>query len=537
MFARFRIDEPLGKGGMAIVYKAYELHLERHVALKVLPAALLHEETFSQRFEREARIVAQLEHPHIVPIYNFGIDEGVPWMSMRLLSGGTLAEELRGRRFTPAEVASVLEPVAAALDHAHAHGVVHRDVKPNNVMRDAFGHHYLTDFGIARMSAAATQLTTTGVMTGTPFYMSPEQALAATVDGRSDIYSLGIVAYEMLTGAVPFTGDTPMAVMMKHTRDPLPAADPSVLPRDVFAALSKCLAKEPADRFPTASAFVQALQRTGAPHAIPATGAALRLDANEARSEQDDGTAQTRAVRMSMSGSATIERHAEPVSQKRDGGSGRKRWTFAISFTISICALFAVGLLTLRQRPSTAPAATVARNEPPVVAPPAATVAPAANPPAAPERGTREGRPRPPAPPAAATAPPAASPPAAAPPPGVAPAPALAPAPAITVPPPMNLRYDGSYRIGPTQAGRYIHWVFRPDNTCAIVVLPLQALPRRAVPEAPGSSCSYIRMPRRATIALTRPDGTTERAMLVLSADDSITIRQQSAQFVPFLNR
>lgn len=256
----YRIVEPLGRGGMASVYKAYEASLERHVALKVLPGEFLHEEAFAERFRREARVAARLEHPNIVPIFAFGIEQGAPWMAMRLIAGGTLAGLLRQQRLAGPQVAAILRGVAQALDYAHAKGVVHRDVKPQNVLLDEAQRVYLADFGIARMLEGSSALTQTGMISGTPQYMAPEQAVAKTVDHRADVYALGIVAYEMLTGHVPFSADTPVAVLIKQVQEPMPLPAANEFPEPLVRALMKATAKDPGDRWPSAGAFVEALE-------------------------------------------------------------------------------------------------------------------------------------------------------------------------------------------------------------------------------------------------------------------------------------
>jgi serine/threonine-protein kinase len=260
----YRIDEPLGQGGMASVYKAWEPKLERYVALKVLPREFLHDPSFARRFREEAKALAQLEHPNIVPIYAYDIDEaeGIPWMAMRLVTGGSLADLLKRERLAPARVVALLRGVADALDYAHAHAkrIVHRDVKPPNVLLDPGGRVYLADFGIAKILESSGGLTATGMITGTPQYMAPEQATGTTIGPGADVYSLGIMAYQMLTGRVPFTGDTPVATMMKHVQEPLPLPPPHMVPEPLLQALLKCTAKKPGDRWPTAGAFVRALE-------------------------------------------------------------------------------------------------------------------------------------------------------------------------------------------------------------------------------------------------------------------------------------
>lgn len=257
----YRIVAPLGRGGMATVYRARDAALERDVALKVLPAEFLHDPSFATRFRKEARVAASLEHPHVVPVYAFGIDQGQPWMAMRLLAGGTLADRLRQGPLPPAATVRILAEVAAALDDAHARGVVHRDVKPANVLLDGAGHAYLADFGIARMLEGSSAATATGLVLGTPSYMAPEQAMGSKVDRLADIYALGVVAFECLTGRVPYGGTTPVAILMKHVSEPVPEPTPGEVPAALTPLLKRCLAKEPAERWPTAGAFATALSR------------------------------------------------------------------------------------------------------------------------------------------------------------------------------------------------------------------------------------------------------------------------------------
>ncbi|MGQ0735769.1 MAG: TonB family protein [Acidobacteriota bacterium] len=266
-FGPFEIAAVLGRGGMATVYRARETTLQREVALKVLPSAFLHDESFARRFQREARVVAALEHPHIVPLYASGVEDGVPWMSMRLLAG-SLQEVIAGGQVTVERTVRTLGDIASALDYAHARGVVHRDVKPTNILIDRAGHACVGDFGLAHMVERHVAATRTGVITGTPHNMAPEQALGKAVDHRADIYSLGVVAYEMMTGRPPFDGDSPVAVLMKHASDPLPVPSTESVPPAAFAVIRRALAKDPTERWPTASAFAAALE---ASLAVPAS--------------------------------------------------------------------------------------------------------------------------------------------------------------------------------------------------------------------------------------------------------------------------
>ena len=266
----FRIVGPLGRGGMASVYRAYEPALDRYVALKVLPREFLHDPGFAERFKREAKAIARLEHPNIVPIYAYDIDRafGIPWMALRLVGsqdpekqrGGALSQVLRLGLLGAERAVGILRGVADALDYAHGKGVVHRDVKPQNVLLDEDGRVYLADFGIARMLESSAGLTATGMITGTPQYMAPEQATGTNVGPAADVYALGIVAYEMLTGRVPFAADTPVAIIMKHVQEPLPLPPPESVPEPLLRAILKCTAKNPAERWPSAGAFVAALE-------------------------------------------------------------------------------------------------------------------------------------------------------------------------------------------------------------------------------------------------------------------------------------
>jgi TonB family protein len=260
MLGSFRIVRVLGRGGMATVYEARDGRLERAVALKVLPPEFLHDVRFAERFEQEARVVAALEHPNIVPIYASGIDDGIPWMSMRLLTGGTIGTLLEDGRPDARQIVRLLRAVASGLDYAHAHGVVHRDIKPTNILLDRADGVCVGDFGLAYMLEASPRVTRSGLLAGTPQYMAPEQALGKAVDHRCDIYSLAMVAYEMFVGVTPFTADSPVAILLKHVHDPMPEPPEHVVPRPVMRAIHKGAAKEPAERWPSATAFVDALE-------------------------------------------------------------------------------------------------------------------------------------------------------------------------------------------------------------------------------------------------------------------------------------
>jgi len=274
----YRILSLLGRGGMASVYEALDLRLERRVALKVLPTQFLHQPSFARNFEQEAKLVARLEHPHIVPIYESGSDEGVPWMAMRLLAGGDMGSLLKSSPPDTVKAVAILSAIAQALDYAHAQGVVHRDIKPTNILFDREGRPSVADFGLARLLQGQSFVSRSRPIAGTPAYMAPEQALGTGVDGACDVYSLGIMAYQIFVGTVPFTGDTPVAVLMKHVNEPLPKPPAERLPRTVHSVIKKATAKDPKDRWPTAGAFVEALED------------ALRTTAADADETHNDST-------------------------------------------------------------------------------------------------------------------------------------------------------------------------------------------------------------------------------------------------------
>ncbi|MBN2386694.1 MAG: serine/threonine protein kinase [Anaerolineales bacterium] len=262
---KYRILEPLGRGGMAQVYKAYHPQLDRYVAVKVLRSDLVEEVEFLARFRREARSVAALRQANIVQVYDFDVQDEMYYMVMELLEGDTLKAHLnafrqRGEHLPLGEVVRILNDVLAGLSYAHGEGVIHRDLKPANIMLTRKGQAVLTDFGIAQI-VGGTQYTISGALMGTLNYMAPEQGRDGKCDVRSDIYSLGIVFFEMLTGTVPFDADTPLAILMKHINDPLPMPhkiDPNI-PEPFERVALKALAKNPGDRYQTAVEMTAAL--------------------------------------------------------------------------------------------------------------------------------------------------------------------------------------------------------------------------------------------------------------------------------------
>jgi len=280
---RYRILEQLGEGGMATVYKAYDTSLERNVAIKVIRRNALPQEQLErvrQRFEREAKALAKLSHPNIVKVIDYGEHDDAPYLVLEYLPGGTLKARMKGRAIPWQEAVRLLIPIANALGYAHEQNVIHRDVKPANILLTVNGQPMLSDFGIAKILEMedGQTLTGTGVGLGTPEYMSPEQGLGQKVDARADIYSLGIVLYEMLTGRKPFRADTPMAIIVKHINDPLPS--PSQYVSDLSVAVEnmvlKALEKKPENRYQGMGEFVSLM------NALVAGG---MLKSNQALSE------------------------------------------------------------------------------------------------------------------------------------------------------------------------------------------------------------------------------------------------------------
>ena len=269
---RYEIRDELGEGGMGTVYLAYDPKLRRDVALKVLqPRLFLQDPDFSLRFEREVTTIASLEHSSIVPLHDFGEDGEWLYFVMRLMNGGTLADRIAQGPFALDVTITILQRIASALDKAHGRGIVHRDVKPGNILFDEEGNAYLSDFGIVKIEDPTGLKTQTGQALGTPQYMSPEQLDGKELDGRSDTYSLGIVLYEMLSGSKPFDHESVAQVMVMHLRDPAPslvAASPN-LPPALDDVIQKSMAKEPQLRYATAGKMVQAAQEATVPEIAP----------------------------------------------------------------------------------------------------------------------------------------------------------------------------------------------------------------------------------------------------------------------------
>jgi serine/threonine-protein kinase len=321
----YEIRELIDNGGMASVYKGYDPALDREVAVKVLGTAGQPPD-FVARFQREARVVARLRHPNIVQIYHFGVQHEVVYMVQELLPGPTLARRIQeaGRRRIVAErIHSIIDQFAAALDFAHAQGVIHRDVKPSNAIYNAHGQLVLTDFGIAHgLAEAALAATRPGVIMGTPGYLAPEQAISsATLTPASDIYALGVVLFELLTGRLPFEADTPMGVVLKHLYEdpPLPSRFRSGLPPALDALVLRALSKEPSERYPSAGMLAQALAAAW-PIGRAASGATRKPSAQS----RPAPAAPAKPAAKSQPAGAAASKRAATGSRKRQSAPARK---------------------------------------------------------------------------------------------------------------------------------------------------------------------------------------------------------------------
>ncbi len=333
----YEVKSELGRGGMATVYRTYDPRFEREVAVKVLPHELMHADPqFRLRFEREAKIIAQLEHSAIVPVYDVGEADGQPYFVMRYMNGGSLSERIKAGVFSMEEAAQILGTIAPALDEAHSKGIVHRDIKPSNILFDKRGNPYISDFGIAKLTQAQSGSVTGSAIIGTPAYMAPEQAQGEEVDGRADIYALGIILYEMLTGKQPYEADTPMAVAIKHITDPVPhirQTNPR-LPEGMETIIQKAMAKKKHERFSTAVEMTNALREV-------------------ARGDPTRSFAKTAVP--------TVKAGAETVTQKKGFNA------LFIVVPVTVIAVLAGGLFLfngIRTAPPTEPTASTSTSAP-----------------------------------------------------------------------------------------------------------------------------------------------------------------------------
>ncbi len=257
---RYEIKAELGRGGMATVYRAYDPSFDREVAIKVLPREMLHDAQFRTRFEREIKMVAGLEHPAIVPVYDVGNEDGQPYFVMRYMTGGSLSSWIEKGKFSIQDTARIIEKIAQGLAYSHKKGIVHRDLKPDNILFDGNDDPFISDFGVAKLTESTGGLTGSGAI-GTPAYMSPEQAQGTEVDSRSDVYGLGVIVYQMLSGQQPYSADTPMGVVVKHITEPVPEilkVLPS-LPPEIDTIIKTSMAKDKTARYPNTVELAKAL--------------------------------------------------------------------------------------------------------------------------------------------------------------------------------------------------------------------------------------------------------------------------------------
>src|SRR5215208_1683952 len=263
---RYKIKSELGRGGMATVYRAFDPISNREVAIKVLPPEMLHNLVTRARFKRELKLIASLEHPAIVPVYDVGgEDNHQPYFVMRYMSGGSLSEMIKKEKFSLRDAALIIERLASALDHAHSKGIIHRDIKPDNVLFDASNNPYLSDFGVAKLTEAAVSATDASAneAMGTAAYISPEQARGEDIDSRADVYGLGAILYEMLAGEPPYHGNTVIGLALQHVNDPVPnilKARPD-LPGEVDVIIKTAMAKNRENRYGTALELAHELNK------------------------------------------------------------------------------------------------------------------------------------------------------------------------------------------------------------------------------------------------------------------------------------
>lgn len=394
LIGRYEVKSEIARGGMSTVYHAYDPRFERDVAIKVLPMAFLHDPQFRVRFEREAKTIALLEHPAIVPVYDFGEEEGQPYIVMRYMSGGSLTERLEEGPLSPAETVQIVSRLAPPLDAAHAHKIIHRDLKPSNILFDQYGNAYLSDFGIARIVLEGSATLTGETILGTPAYMSPEQVQGEkSLDGQSDIYSFGVLIYQMLSGQAPYESDTPAKVMMMHILQPVPdiLANKSDLPAGFQAVIARAMAKKPEDRYPSAgelAADLEAVLQAEAGQGAPSLGKPAVLPDRSTRPDYNMTTMMTpgKTVLGSLAGGVDASPTSVPTS-RQGGAANSLLWLIPLFLTVLLLlGAGSVAAIAGRQghgplaflsvaSPSAIPTAVSTATVPSTQAPPPATEA------------------------------------------------------------------------------------------------------------------------------------------------------------------
>ncbi|HET9908842.1 MAG TPA: serine/threonine-protein kinase [Anaerolineales bacterium] len=350
---RYEVIQELGQGGMAMVYLARDPYIKRQVAIKVLPRQFTFDPQFRTRFQHEAEVIAALEHPAIVPVYDFGEVEDQPFIVMRYMPGGTLADRLTEGPLPIPEIAALFERIGSALDHAHHMGVIHRDIKPGNILFDSQHVSYLSDFGISKIVESTAAITGTGII-GTPAYMSPEQAQGEKkLDGRCDIYSLGVVLFQALTGELPYKADTPMGQAMAHIIEPVPSLlerRPD-LPPTFERIIRKTLDKSPDRRYQTASQLSQAIHEGENEPEIPVVTSAKDMAEVQVKTAEQQAPAEAVHTSQPLAGPASLVK-SKNARMGLFGVSG-----FSI-LTLCLCAGLAGGMASgLLPNPFRGPAA------------------------------------------------------------------------------------------------------------------------------------------------------------------------------------
>jgi tRNA A-37 threonylcarbamoyl transferase component Bud32/tetratricopeptide (TPR) repeat protein len=386
----YRIIEQLGQGGMATVFKAYHASLDRYVALKVLHPAFNEDTTFEARFQREARVVAKLEHPHIVPVYDYAEHEKRPYLVMKYIEGDTLKARLSEGPLSSEEIAKVVDTVGSALAYAHRHGVLHRDIKPSNVLVSKDGEMYLADFGLARIAQSGESTLSSDMIMGTPQYISPEQALGKNdLDARTDIYSFGVMLYEMVVGQVPFSADTPFSVIHDHiyTPLPLPRTVNSNVPEAVERVLLKSLAKDRADRHKDANAMIQAFKSAWQEAGVPMQGTFIKLAQPVATVPEAERSGESVEQPAMKEEPTKVAAKADAVVAAQEPKRKRSIWLLA---SLGLVFLMCLGLLafarsnrlfaSLRGTPNASTNAPIV-SQPTQIVPPIETVVPSVAPP------------------------------------------------------------------------------------------------------------------------------------------------------------